>query len=421
MMDDEIDEYIRTAIGYLIFGIDACIIGLLKTSEQIKKLIDSIDKLHHRQIIVSNNNTQDELITTPDVVHFPDLVNHPSESNLQDELIESEDEGNQQFVIHSDQPAKYSFDDYSEMLIAPLSEVISLPDYHNIKRLSYTYDFTINKFCNLPNKLQTLDVRHNRNLTKLPDKLPSNMTSLSCCYNMLCDLPLLPIGLSTLSVDSNYLFNLSENMAELVSINWLSFANNMVYNLSMRVYPSSWITCNNNSLLALPEYDDMIALGIKYPKFLNMPEVDIRRLLYLVNGLGLVKCDNNGLCKLPDNLPPSIWHLECDYNKVAEIPSGMYKLKDLYCGYNDMFIYPSNVINSEMIEVWCDGNTQMKYISSHDMTILHEIYANNMLNEGGLYRSDGEYKINMHATGFCNYKNIEDFFYLLGFPVLGDE
>jgi len=178
----------------------------------------------------------------------------------------------------------------------------------------------------LPDDIETIDIMC-KNLKYLPDLSRfKKLETLSCPYNKLTSLPILPENLKELYCHYN---NLTLLPVLPVNLKWLCCSNNKLTSLSILPVNLKWLNCSNNKLTSLP---------------------------ILPKNLKELHCHYNNLTSLP-NLPKNLELLYCHYNNLISLPVLPEKLKDLSFFVNPIseiivyYNYDYNDLNKN-IKIW---------------------------------------------------------------------
>lgn len=169
----------------------------------------------------------------------------------------------------------------------------------------------------------------NRNLASLNQFLPfpNNLTEIKCQNNQLTELPDLPNNLQYIDCDNNKIRELP-NLPD--RLNFFSCRNNELSG-ELSNLPSSlqFFYCSNNQISQLPDLSTFAFLHYlecNHNKLPNLPN--------LPNNLIELECEFNQIADLPE-LPSNLIKLNCSHNKLIHLPELPESLEILFCRDND--------------------------------------------------------------------------------------
>ena len=170
----------------------------------------------------------------------------------------------------------------------------------------------------LPPNLKILDCTGNQ-LTKLPE-LPANLKQLYCSRNQLTELPILPPNLKILECVKNKLsFDLPPLPNDLEE---LYCSNNPLFYLQERVRMK-----NSSRNFSLPLPEKLKILECNDNRLYELPTLPIN--------LEQLNCSNNNRFEKLPPLPPNLNRLNCSNNNLTELPPLPPSLKILNCNNCD--------------------------------------------------------------------------------------
>jgi Leucine-rich repeat (LRR) protein len=137
-----------------------------------------------------------------------------------------------------------------------------------------------------------------------------SLANLSCSYNEITSISVLPSFLISLNCSDNYLISLPVLPN---SLSQLFCSNNLINNLQTLPDSLTNLSCFNNPINNLPPLPNTLT-------FLDCGEIQISTLPDLPNSLTYLRCDYNQLTNLPI-LPSSLTYLNCSYNQLTTVPS----------------------------------------------------------------------------------------------------
>ena len=236
-----------------------------------------------------------------------------------------------------------------------MEDVIELENYHSIRYIK----------CN------------DCNLIALPDRLPMALRGLYCCHNHLKTLPELPISLEELYCSNNLLESLPElsqdyfgkdkdnetiddeerekyfyskirkivcynnNLTKLphlpYTLNYLECFSNKLESLPKLPFGLSHLDVSNNKLTEIPRLPECITrLDVSFNKIRKLPS-NFEYSSYILT----LKISHTDIILLPDVLPESLEHLDCENTRISFLPRLPDSLKFLECKNTNIKTLPN--------------------------------------------------------------------------------
>lgn len=249
---------------------------------------------------------------------------------------------------------------YKYLYIIP-NNIETLSCWHNklksLKQRPSLCQFLSGKFksCKkLPDSITSLNISNNKFTYIDKRELPCNLIILSCEYNLLNQLPILPNSLEELNCKYNILTKLATKLPN--SLIQLNCSYNKLKYLPPLPPTLKKLDCSNNNLIELPPFPQtLIYLDCSNNNLIELPYNLSETSLYTI------KCRHNNLNSLPP-LPKQLSSLSIEDNVITQIPYLPNTLRSLCIGHNQVillekFNYPN------LIKIWFNTPNYLQLIS----------------------------------------------------------
>ena len=235
--------------------------------------------------------------------------------------------------------------------------------FKNLDSLTCSFD-SLTNLPLLPGTLKVFDCEYNniKNIPILPDSLiyfscnknkltslpvlPLNLQNLLCDFNQLTNLPALPNSLQTLSCWANGI-NILPALPD--SLTSLICGGNGINNLPTLPNSLQYLFCNDNNLKNLPSLPNSLL-------FLNADLNQITSIDSLPVNLTSLICSNNKLTTLPA-LPNALTGLNCSLNQLTSLPALPNALTGLSCYSNQLSSLPN--LPDSITSIACYSNPNL--------------------------------------------------------------